>query len=272
MESEQEYLSRYRIEDYPRPSVTTDIAAFRIVAMDEESYRKNPESKLCILLVKRGQHPYKDCWALPGGFLMPGESVEDCALREITEETGITPTALLPVGVFSTPGRDPRGWILSHGFASVICQDDAVETAGSDAGEAAWFQVELQREGEDCTLTLTGADTQLKVLLREQPSKFRKVSYTLQDGGGLAFDHGVIIATALQALRRGAAKFDFLFAFLPEKFTLSALQRAQETIMNISVLPANFRRKIAEYIEETEESTAGAGHRPAKLYRKKKGI
>ena len=60
-----------------------------------------------------------------------------------------------------------------------------------------------------------------------------------------------------------------IFDFLPEKFTLTELQNVQETVMNISVLPANFRRKIAGYVEETDEYTQGAGHRPAKLYRRK---
>ena len=70
-------------------------------------------------------------------------------------------------------------------------------------------------------------------------------------------------------LRNDAKNFDVVFDFLPEKFTLSALQRVQETIMNISILPANFRRKISAYVIETDEYTQGAGHRPAKLYKRK---
>ena len=70
-------------------------------------------------------------------------------------------------------------------------------------------------------------------------------------------------------LRSGAREFEHIFDFLPETFTLTQLQKVQETIMNISVLPANFRRKIAAYVEETDAFTQGAGHRPAKLYRRK---
>ena len=78
-----------------------------------------------------------------------------------------------------------------------------------------------------------------------------------------------MIAAALTALRENARRIDLIFDFLPETFTLSQLQRVQETVMNISLLPANFRRKISDYVEETDSYTSGAGHRPAKLYRKK---
>ena len=85
----------------------------------------------------------------------------------------------------------------------------------------------------------------------------------------LAFDHAAIIASALSLLRIQAKDYDVIFDFLPEKFTLTALQRVQETILNVSVLPANFRRKISDYVIETNEFTVGAGHRPAKLFTRK---
>ena len=67
-------------------------------------------------------------------------------------------------------------------------------------------------------------------------------------------------------LRKNVMDFDFIFDFLPEKFTLTAVQKVQETITNVSQLPANFRRKIADYVQETDEFITGAGHRPAKLF------
>lgn len=91
----------------------------------------------------------------------------------------------------------------------------------------------------------------------------------MKDSGNLAFDHARIIATALTALREGAKNFETIFDFLPEKFTLTVLKKVQETIMNISILPANFRRKIGDYVVETDEYTQGARHRSAKLYRRK---
>ena len=72
----------------------------------------------------------------------------------------------------------------------------------------------------------------------------------------------ISIATALTALREGARNYETLFDFLPERFTLTALQKVQETVMNIQILPANFRRKVSDYVVETDEYTQGAGHRP----------
>ena len=89
------------------------------------------------------------------------------------------------------------------------------------------------------------------------------------DSGEIAFDHAKIITTALTELRGYVKNFETIFNFLPEKFTLTALQKVQETIMNISILPANFRRKAVDYVVETDEYTAGAGRRPAKLYKRK---
>lgn len=96
-----------------------------------------------------------------------------------------------------------------------------------------------------------------------------KPVFEILDRGGVAFDHAIIIAAALENLRAQAEKFDIIFEFLPPQFTLSSLQKIQETILGVTMPPAGFRRKISGYVVETEEYTAGAGHRPAKLFRKK---
>ena len=107
-------------------------------------------------------------------------------------------------------------------------------------------------------------------MLEETGTKFGRTAFHVLDGGSLAFDHAKIIATAIAALRESARNLDVIFDFLPETFTLAALQQVQETIMNITILPANFRRKINDYVVETDEYTQGAGHRPAKIYRRKR--
>ena len=270
MDSEKEFLAQYRLNDYERPSVTADVAAFTIRSEDRESYRKNPESKLQILLIRRGGHPFKDMWALPGGFLQRDETVEECALREIEEETAVRPVSIMPVGVFSEPGRDPRGWIISHAFASVISEESVRQNGQDDAADAQWFSVSFAPADDGTVrLSLTYADTVLCAVLAEESSRFGRTAYRILERGGLAFDHASIIASALSALRNEAKNYDALFDFLPETFTLSALQRVQETIMNVSVLPANFRRMVSGYVEETDEYVRGEGHRPAKLYRRK---
>ena len=271
MQTEQDYLSQYNINDYERPSLTADIAAFMLRTQESENYKRNSDKKLSILLIKRGQHPFLGCWALPGGFLRPDETVEACALREIAEEAGVMPVSLLPVGVFSQPGRDPRGWIISNAFASVISEESVELTGGDDAADAQWFDVSFERGTDgDYHLTLNSEAAVISAVLVEEGRRFGRTSFVIKNSGGLAFDHAAIIASALTVLREGVGSYETIFDFLPEKFTINALQKVQETILNISILPANFRRKISEYVEETEEYTQGAGHRPAKLYRRKR--
>lgn len=270
MESEKEFLADYKLSDYERPSVTADVAAFMIGSEDRVSYRKNPENKLQLLLIKRGGHPFKDMWALPGGFLQKGETVEECALREIQEETQVLPSSIMPVGVFSKPDRDPRGWIISNAYASIICEESVKQAASDDASDAQWFSVSFYRgEGGEYHLDLSYEDTELRAVLTEERSGFGRTEFRIIESGGLAFDHAAIIAAALTVLRNEAKNYDTIFNFLPEKFTLTSLQKVQETIMNVSVLPANFRRMVSGYVEETDEYVRGEGHRPAKLYKRK---
>ncbi len=270
MPDEKEFLKQYRQDDYPRPSVTADIVAFMIRAQENDNYRLNSGTRLTLLLIRRGGHPFKDCWALPGGFLNPDETIEQCALREICEETAVKPVSLMSVGLFSEPDRDPRGWIISNAFVSVISEEKVKQQSGDDASDAQWFDIDFDRDDNgDYILTLSYRETVLRAVLAEESTSFGKTSFRIINSGGLAFDHARIIATALTALRSGAKDFEYIFDFLPETFTMTQLQNVQETIMNISVLPANFRRKVSALVEETDEYTRGAGHRPAKLYRKK---
>ena len=270
MTTQKEFLESYRIEDYERPSLTTDVACFRIENSSDKNYRKNPQKKLTLLLIRRREHPYRDCWALPGGFLQPGETIEQCALREITEETALTPVSIMPVAVFSEPGRDPRGWIISNAFASILCEEKPEVVGGDDAADARWFEIGFEQQGEHYILELKNGNTVLHATLKELNSQFGVSHFEIIGSDSLAFDHAKIIASALSAIRSRAKDFEYLFDFLPEKFTLTALQQVQETIMNIEVLPANFRRKVSAYVEQTEDYTEGAGHRPAQLYTRKK--
>ena len=271
MDTEKEFLSNYHLTDYERPSVTADVAAFMIRTGEKESYRKNPENQLLLLLIQRGGHPYKGMWALPGGFLQSGETVEECALREIFEETNVQPVSIMPVGVFSKPGRDPRGWIISNAYASIISEESVRQSGGDDASDAQWFAVSFTcTENGEYRLTLTYKDTVLNAVLAEEKTHFGRTSFRIIDSGGLAFDHAAMIASALAALRAEAKNYEAVFDFLPETFTLTAMQKVQETIMNVSVLPANFRRMVSGYVEETDEYVRGEGHRPAKLYRRKR--
>lgn len=271
MSDEKTFLSNYNMNDYERPSVTADIIAFMIRSQESGNYRRNSKTSLSLLLIKRGGHPFKGCWALPGGFLNPGETIEQCALREIEEETSVKPASIMSVGMFSDPGRDPRGWIISNAFVSILSESTVTQQYGDDAADAQWFDVSFDKDKSgDYRLDLSYGNTKLSAVLSEEKTEFGRTYFNIKDSGQLAFDHAKIIATALTSLRNEAKDFENIFDFLPEKFTLTQLQNVQETIMNISVLPANFRRKISGFVTETDEYTKGAGHRPAKLYMRKK--
>lgn len=267
---EELFLSAYNIEDYDRPSVATDIAVFSIYGKKADSHRKDEDTRLSILLIKRGEHPFMNKWALPGGFLKPTETVEQCAYREITEETGLIPVSLMPIGVFSEPDRDPRGRIISNAFVSVVGEENVRLMSGDDAIDARWFDIDFKFESDGVfKLRLTNADVVIAAELKETDTRFGETRYELIAEAELAFDHARIIATALSVLRDKAEKGDIAFDFLPEKFTLAALQRVQETLIGITLLSANFRRKMADYVEQTDEFTDGVGHRPARLFKRK---
>ncbi|HLI09366.1 MAG TPA: NUDIX hydrolase [Ktedonobacteraceae bacterium] len=113
------------------PTVTVDIVLF-----------KKHGIVLQLLLIQRKKPPYQGCWALPGGKLDTGESVEQAAVRELSEETGITGVELQQFHVFSEPERDPRGHYISVAFYGFV--EAAIEAhAGDDASAAAWFNLPL---------------------------------------------------------------------------------------------------------------------------------
>ncbi|MBR1555665.1 MAG: NUDIX hydrolase, partial [Oscillospiraceae bacterium] len=168
-QDEQEFLKNYRLEDYPRPSVTADIAVFSLHNEEQAGYRREPEKKLCLLLIQRGNQPFKDCWALPGGFLQPDETVEVCAGRELKEETCADVNLLRHIGIFSQPKRDPRGWIISNAFLSVLSEEKLrnMEIQGADdASCAKWFDIEFTKTNDAYFLKLENGDISLKTKLK----------------------------------------------------------------------------------------------------------
>ena len=106
--TEAEFLASYTPKKYPQPSLTADICVFR-----------RHDGGLQLLLVQRGGHPYLGRWATPGGFCNPDETADACAARELEEETCVSGLKLEPIGLYSTPGRDPRGWTRLDGLVRV---------------------------------------------------------------------------------------------------------------------------------------------------------
>lgn len=295
---EREYLENYNIGQFERPSVATDIVAFAVMQDGEQSnIRKLENRELKLLLVKRSQFPYKDAWALPGGFLRPGETIEETAKRELLEETGVENPFLHLAGVYSEAGRDPRGWIISNSFISLINAENCSLRADTDAWDAAWFCVKLQSDNTSSddststtkmikhTLTLSfdsassdsnikgDENIEIKAIVSEKSTRKghnHVSSYQIIDSGELGFDHAKIIVRSLLELR-DMMEYDLRIAFdlLPESFTLAQLQSTIEKVTDKKFLSANFRRKASDYVEETGEIIEGYGHRPAMLFRVK---
>lgn len=114
---------------YPRASVTADC----VVLAPNDGVVK-------VLLIRRANEPYKDCWALPGGFMEMDETIETCAARELKEETGLEAAELTQLYTYSAVDRDPRGRTLSVAFLAELPYQEV--QGGDDAAEARWFAVD----------------------------------------------------------------------------------------------------------------------------------
>jgi 8-oxo-dGTP diphosphatase len=195
---------------YVQPSLTADIVVFSL----------DDAGRLCVLLIQRGREPFAGRWAIPGGFCEAGESVEQSAARELQEETGLSGLPLEELKVYSAPGRDPRGWVVSVAHVSVLPRDRRKEALGADdAREARWWSVE--REGEAIRLVHEGAEA-----------------------GSLAFDHDQILKAALARL---AARADALaLGMLSAPFTLEEARRAFEAALGRSLDAVAFGTELFE--------------------------
>lgn len=306
-DEEKEFLAGYDLTKYDRPSVAADVVVFSVMKDDEcEDVRRLQEKKLKILLIRRGGFPYKGSWAMPGGFCRKGEDVIDSARRELCEETGIDDAYVKLVGVYGEPDRDPRGWVISSTYMALMNGRDCRLKAGDDAQDARWFTVELTDISTEVTeaaevsgtgeeivkneveasckvqnekryrLVLKNADSDIKltaVLRRTDMSSCGRSSdsYDIEECEGLAFDHARIITEAVLGLREDVRRdMELAFDLLPERFTLTELQNVYEQIWDMELTTPNFRRKIAEYVEETDAYQSGERYRPAKLFMRRK--
>jgi len=111
---------------YPRPAVTADCIVIT----------KEAEPK--VLLIERGDEPFKGCWAFPGGFMNMDETTEQCAIRELEEETGLKVSKVYQIGAYSKVDRDPRGRTVTVAYLAIVAAPMAV-SGQDDAANAQWF-------------------------------------------------------------------------------------------------------------------------------------
>ena len=198
--------------DYPHPAVATDCVVFGFDGRD-----------LKVLLIERGLDPYKGMWAFPGGFMRIDETAEDCAARELKEETGLVLTNIRQLGAFSGVHRDPRERIVSIAFYALARQSEV--KGGDDAAKAKWWSI--------------------------------------NDIPQLAFDHDYILRQAMSRIRQDIHFEPVGFGLLEEKFTIADLQRLYESILGVHFDRRNFYNKmlktgILQEVDEDEERGSAA--------------
>lgn len=205
--------------EYPRPSATVDCVIFGL----------DNSQDIRVLLIERADDPYKDHWALPGGFVDLDEDLDTAAKRELEEETGVVNVFIEQLYTFGTPGRDPRGRVISIAYYALVNLEEHPAEAASDAKNVKWFK------------------------LSELPK--------------LAFDHAKIMDMAIKRLNAKVRYQPIGFELLPEQFTLTQLQELYEKILGKSLNRRNFRSKILKMgILEQTGRQKDVPHRPAHLY------
>jgi len=212
---------------FPAFAVTVDVV---ILTMSD--------SRLHVLLVRRGVPPFEGMWAIPGGFKRPTETLDEAAKRELSEETGVDGTTLLTqFGAYGDPRRDPRMNVVTVAYLAVLREVGAI-AAGTDAADAALVPV----------------------------------SDALNGKLELAFDHGRIVRDAIERVRVDLELRGIATAFVGPTFTLAELRAVYEAVWGVHLDSANFRRSLLSedgwVIPTGRRARPGStGGKPAELYR-----
>jgi 8-oxo-dGTP diphosphatase len=196
---ERSFLATYDPRQFPPVAVTVDIAILTVRS-----------DALCVLLVRRGSHPYRRRWALPGGFVRVSEDLDTAARRELVEETGVDVDAHLEqLRSYGAPRRDPRMRVFSVAYVALV-PDLPRPAAGTDASEARFWSVTALGSGSPA----------------------------------LAFDHRHILTDAVERTRSKLEYTSLATTLLHEPFTMTDLRRVYECVWGVELHPANFRRKV----------------------------
>lgn len=218
------------LNDYERPSLTTDMVLFRVKDLESENTRKYNKKELQVLLIERENEPQIGFWSLPGGFVEIDEEIFDNVKRKLKLKTGIEGNFYVEqLYTWGDIDRDSRGRVISVSFMGLCNEDTYIENeVGRNIG---WFDVK-------------------EVLANAF--------------GELAFDHKKIIQYALERLQGKIEYTDIAFNLLPIEFTMRECQNVYELILDRQI--DNFRRKVSEYVLPTNKMKQGKQFRSAELY------
>lgn len=189
------------------------------------------EGIISVLLIKRKYEPFKDNWAIPGGFVLNDESLEKAVERELQEETGIKINYLEQLYSFGEPARDPRGRVVSIAYFALVRPNAFKILASTDASEVKWFNI------------------------KELPK--------------LSFDHESILNMAIKRLQAKITYEPIGFELLDRKFPFSDLEKLYITLLDRDIDRRNFRKKIVGFnvLDELNEKVSRGSGRPANLFK-----
>ncbi|MBU3104671.1 NUDIX hydrolase [Clostridium gasigenes] len=279
---EVEFLKTYDENNYKRPSVTNDIIILTTEDKSEDNNRKVAKKGMQVILVKREQYPYKNNWALPGGFVNMDESLEDGAYAKLKEKTGIDNVYTEQLYTFGDVNRDKRTRVISVGNIALIEKECIKGSEIDKEREGMWFWIDKtlmsskiyeDYVGKIYNLSLKSVDGKVEInyevseKVEKNILKRKEITYKLLENSTeeLAFDHYKILDNGIDRLRNKVEYTPIAFNFLPRLFTVKELQNVYEAIMGREIF--NFRRKMGEMIIETDEKIEGKPFRPAKVFK-----
>jgi len=238
-QSEEAFLAGYDSSRFPRPSVAVDLVLMTV-----------EDGELCVLLLQRQDHPARGNWAVPGGFVGIGESLEGAARRVLKEKVRLSGIFVEQLYTFGEPDRDPRTRVISVAYFALVSAETLRAVLKSDAKEPLTLAtIHTPWEGE------------------------RGGGVEVRDGSGadlpLAFDHAEILGIAVKRLRGRLKYSPIAYQFLPEEFTLRKLQAVHEAILSRELNKDAFRRRVLGLgeVKATGRLESDVDHRPAELYR-----